>query len=946
MLHDPLHQVAQKALDEFPHADLLAAWPAKLRHSLQKMAGLSAFVMAQLQKDPELTRRLPEYLTRILSLDEHRERLNQALAHLTDEAQGMRVLRNYRNHALTVIAWRDFLSLWPVEQSLSQLSELAEAIILEAYHWQYHLCCQDFGTPCNRRNEPQPLLIIGMGKLGGGELNFSSDIDLIFTYPEEGETQGSRRSIANSQFFTRLGQRLIKVLSAPTLDGFCYRVDMRLRPFGDSGPLVMSFDALEAYYQEQGRDWERYAMIKARVMGKDSLPHYQPLHDMLRPFVFRRYIDFSAIDSLRRMKAMITSEIRRGNLKDNIKLGQGGIREIEFIAQVFQLIRGGKEPSLRNRGLLKTLVAIEDLALLSSQQVAQLRQSYLYLRKLENLLQAMEDKQTQTLPQDPTALLQLACAMGFDSGEQLLSATDRQMTQVHLIFTDLIGEHSDEKEKAIADFFFELWNMIDNEPVIKQIVTQELPTFDAENICYSLHRFWQDLEKKTLGARGQSVLNRLMPRVLASVFSHPNGEFGLERVLKVLSNIVTRTTYLELLEQYPDALNQLVHLCIESIMISDQLSQYPMLLDELIDPNRLYHPIELNAYAIELGEFLARIPADDDEQQMNALRQFKQICTLKIAAADLSGVLTVMQVSDHLTTLAQTLIAGVIELAWRQITHKYGSPSHLTNTENKGLAVIAYGKLGGIELGYHSDLDLVFVDNCPSHSVTTGEKSIDSRRFYLKLSQRVLHIFSVRTADGCLYEVDMRLRPSGNSGLLIVPIASFASYQFDQAWTWEHQALVRARVVFGDQDLQAEFAQIRAKTLSLHRDPKKLKNDVSQMRKKMRQALAHKKEGRFMIKEDAGGITDIEFLAQYWVLLFSHQHPELTQSSDTISIFETLCAQAIIDRTTADALINAYTKMRHLVHHKNLLNLPPHVKENKMGSERQAVRKIWGEWLE
>mgnify|MGYP001055083856 CR=1 FL=1 len=412
----------------------ISTWPEPLIDDLKRVLGLSCFVGDCLQRDTILSSTLPDMLACEDRAEGYRERLAELLSGCTDEMSGQRVLRQFRNREMTYIAWRDFMGAWELEQSLNHLSMLAEAMIFETYQWQYDICCKEWGTPCNEQGEAQPMLIIGMGKLGGGELNFSSDIDLIFTYPENGETQGARRSIANAQFFTRLGQRIIKALDQQTFDGFCYRVDMRLRPFGESGPLVMSYAALEDYYQEQGRDWERYAMVKARVMGSEMYPEYQELRQMLRPFVFRRYIDFSAIQSLRRMKSMISSEVRRRGLSNNIKLGSGGIREVEFIAQVFQLIRGGREPSLRGRGLLETLSAIESLNLLEAQEVGHLREAYLFLRRLENLLQAMADKQTQTLPDGEFEQLQLAVAMGVIDLFGSIDATRAHMANFHTIF--------------------------------------------------------------------------------------------------------------------------------------------------------------------------------------------------------------------------------------------------------------------------------------------------------------------------------------------------------------------------------------------------------------------------------------------------------------------------------------------------------------------------------
>lgn len=931
-------------------------WPELLKSELIYVLGLSQFIGEALQRDEVLCQQLPHMLedaaqTESLShqsksrFDGYRSELAKQLAACNDEMSFHRRLRQFRNREMVYIAWRDFTTSWPLEESLEHLSALAEALIFETYQWQYQVCCSEWGTPTNADGEAQPMLIIGMGKLGGGELNFSSDIDLIFTYPENGETQGARRSIANAQFFTRLGQRIIKALDQHTFDGFCYRVDMRLRPFGESGPLVMSYAALEDYYQEQGRDWERYAMIKARVMGREMYPQYQELRQMLRPFVFRRYIDFSAIQSLRRMKSMISSEVRRRGLQNNIKLGAGGIREIEFIAQVFQLIRGGREPSLRQRGLLETLTAIEELALLQPEEVGHLRKAYHFLRRLENLLQAMADKQTQTLPDNDIDQLRLATAMQCASWQVLLTHTQQHMANVHQVFAALIGDDEEEEENTIAKHFHELWDMAHKPEVIDSILQQDLACAQSSDIAKVLIQFKDDLAKKTLGPRGRDVLNRLMPKVFQAIFQHPDAEFGLSRVLHLMYKIVTRTTYLELLDEHPAALTQLVRLCTASPMISEQLSRYPILLDELIDPQHLYNPISLSAYKTELRDFLARIPEDDMEQQMEALRQFKQICILRIAAADIAGALPVMKVSDHLTYLAEAIVEAVIHQAWLQVSAKYGQPRHLKDRDGKGFAVIGYGKVGGWELGYNSDLDIVFMHDCPIDSYTDGQKEIDGRQFYLRLAQRIIHIFSIRTASGILYEVDTRLRPSGVSGLLVSPAQAFDEYQRNDAWTWEHQALVRARVIYGDEPLQHAFNQTRHEILSLPREETKLKQDVVEMRLKMREHLGGKKAGRFMLKQDIGGITDIEFLAQYLILRFSYDKPKLTCWSDNVRIFESLLVQGVMEEQQAAALTKAYTSMRNQIHHRNLLNLDADVDESKFTEERKLVTEVWNQWL-
>ncbi|SHO56113.1 bifunctional [glutamate--ammonia ligase]-adenylyl-L-tyrosine phosphorylase/[glutamate--ammonia-ligase] adenylyltransferase [Vibrio quintilis] len=927
------------------HPEIMA-WPEDLLGQLRYVLGLSDFIFDALIRDERLCREFPSIMNEPSRLYKYRERLQSELSSVSEEKAGYQLLRHYRRQEMVYIAWRDFLANWSLQESLAHLSALAEAMIFEVYDWQYQLCCQLWGTPCDSEGKAQPMLIIGMGKLGGAELNFSSDIDLIFTYPENGETQGVRKSLSNAQFFTRLGQRIIKSLDQHTADGFCYRVDMRLRPFGDSGPLVMSFSALEDYYQDQGREWERYAMVKARVMGREMYACYRQLRQMLRPFVFRRYIDFSAIQALRRMKAMIQSEVRRRGLTNNIKLGAGGIREIEFIIQSFQLIRGGREPALRRRGLSETLDAIESLGLLGADEIDHLRNAYRFLRRMENLLQAIADKQTQTLPDEPVCQMRLATALNLDSWESLLKLTEQHMGRVNQVFIHLIGEEDHASDCPVPGVYCELWNMAEHPDVVSEIVAQEFGHSEPDEIKEIICGFRSDLARKTLGPRGREVLNHLMPKVFQAIFTHPDSQFGLPRVLSFLQKIVTRTTYLELLDEYPGALKQLVKLCTASPMISEQLGRYPVLLDELLDPQHLYNPVSLENYKPELRDFLTRIPEDDMEQQMEGLRQFKQICLLRIAAADIAGALPVMKVSDHLTYLAEAIVEAVVQQAWKQLAEKYGEPTHLSQRDGTGFAVIGYGKVGGWELGYNSDLDLVFMHDCPSDVYTDGRKEIDGRQFYLRLAQRIIHIFSVRTASGILYEVDTRLRPSGASGLLVTTVEAFNEYQNQEAWTWEHQALVRTRIIYGDLTLKTAFSAVRHQVLSKVRDESGLKKEVVGMRDKMREHLSAKKAGRFMIKQDPGGITDIEFLAQYLVLRYSAEHPSLTEWSDNVRIFGSLMQSNLLEQDQARILTHAYTTLRDQIHRRNLLNLDADVKDDKLVSERESVIHAWKQWFE
>ncbi|MDF7671299.1 bifunctional [glutamate--ammonia ligase]-adenylyl-L-tyrosine phosphorylase/[glutamate--ammonia-ligase] adenylyltransferase [Orbaceae bacterium ESL0721] len=859
---------------------------------------------------------------------------------ITTDDEIMKVIRQFRRLILMRIAWSQLTNSSTTTETLTQLSALAELLLLKVRDILYKQSCQEWGTPCDEEGKPQPLLILGMGKLGGGELNFSSDIDLIFTYPEQGETQGGRRVLDNGTFFTRLGQRIIKMMDQITEDGLVYRVDMRLRPLGEGGPLALSFSAMEDYYQEQGRDWERYAMVKAKVLGDH---HYaKALYQMLKPFIYRRYIDFSVLQSLRNMKGMIEREVRRRELNNNIKLGAGGIREIEFIVQVIQLIRGGRLTALQTRSLLTALSVIEEESLLPTAEIEQLRENYLFLRRTENLIQAIHDEQTQTLPENDLDRARVADGMGFVTWGDFDQDLAKRLQQNRHIFNNLIGDVEAEAE-SYDDRFNELWSA----DLSSDEVATLLPKIgydDAVEIAGQLKQFRLDISKRTIGVRGREILDQLMPRLLANICDRSNAVTILTRILPLITNIVSRTTYLELLLEYPAALLQLIKLCATSPMISTQLAHYPLLLDELIDTNTLSHIPAPDEYKSELYQYLLRIESSDEEQQLEALRQFKQMQLLHIAAADVGQLLTTMQVSDHLTYVAEALIDFVVKMAWRQITARYGKPNYLLDGEI-GLIVIAYGKLGGWELGYGSDLDLVFLHNCPENSITDGDKVIDSRQFYLRLVQRIIHLFSVRTSFGILYEVDLRLRPQGDAGLLACSLEAFANYQHLEAWTWEHQALVRARVVYGDKTLVQQFNTIRQQVLCQPRSEQTLKNEVREMREKMRTHLDNSSADLFNLKSGAGGIGDIEFLSQYLVLNYADKNPIMTRWTDNVRILEMAAKQQIMQPSEAATLTQIYIAMRNEIHRLALQNIPCEVNCDCFRQEREAVKESWERWL-
>ncbi|MCJ8301850.1 bifunctional [glutamate--ammonia ligase]-adenylyl-L-tyrosine phosphorylase/[glutamate--ammonia-ligase] adenylyltransferase [Shewanella sp.] len=941
----PLSAIIVKVADRYWQR-LNEVWPQRSEElsqqqsgELYRIMGLSDFIAEQLCRHPDWISPLFNGLLDNLERQSFDREVHELLEACASEDEVKLHLRRYRNRQMVRLAWRDFFGYVSLEDSLLDLSALSEALIIAGRDWLYTDMCKQLGTPCDSEGNPQPLLVLGMGKLGGRELNFSSDIDLIFTFPEHGETQGGRRSLANQQFFIRMGQRLVNLLHQVTVDGFVYRVDMRLRPYGESGPLVVSFSGLEDYYQEQGRDWERYAMVKARALGPWTA-YSDELHSMLRPFVYRRYIDFSAIESLRKMKQLITQEVRRRQLTDNIKLGAGGIREVEFVIQSFQLIRGGREPSLRQQSLFAAIDTLYSLGQLEYLVVDELKQSYLLLRRVENLLQAIGDKQTQTLPDNGLDWYRLCHALGMASEAELRTHIESAMSKIHRHFKDTVGGN---EQDDITDLWTQdLWNIQEDDHAQSLISEQAIEDPDL----WPLLKQWREtIVKRSIGPRGRDTLDKLMPWLLRE-FTHldsPSKAFAA--VSKVLDQILTRTTYLELLYENPGARQQLVSLCQASPWIAEQLSKFPMLLDELIDPTQLYDTTSLDDYASELRQYLLRVPEEDMEQQMEVLRQFKLSQQLKIAAADVTGVLPVSEVSDHLTLLAEAVIDQVVTQAWLQITSRHGIPTHLEGGD-MGFAVIGYGKAGGLELGYGSDLDLVFLHNysrerCPEHSETDGARPIEIGHFYLKLAQRILHLFSTRTTSGELYEVDMRLRPSGSSGLLVSEIENFGLYQKEEAWTWEHQALVRARFMFGANDLSSRFSLIRSQVIEQERDKHTLAKEVREMRVKMREHLLKVDTGMFDLKQSEGGIADIEFIAQYLVLAYAHEHDELYTWSDNLRIFETLGELELLPLIDVQSLIQAYFFLRDESHRLALQHLPVQILDTKAEEHAHRVMDIY-----
>lgn len=913
-----------------------------LLDSATSVLAASEYVLNQGERQPHRITELFESgdIELVYAEDGYQKRLQSRLETVQDEASLHQQLRAFRQREMVRIIWRDLAGWADLAETVRELTALADCCVEQAlntlYQWQTLL----LGTPLNEHGQAQQLIVLGMGKMGAGELNLSSDIDLIFTYPEEGETQGARKSLTNEEFFTRLGRKLIQALDNVTVDGFVFRVDMRLRPFGESGSLVASFGAMEDYYQTQGREWERYAMIKARpVTGSEQ--DKKAISELLRPFVYRRYLDYGMFDSLREMKSMIAGQLHLKGMEDNIKLGAGGIREIEFIGQVFQLIYGGRDLPLQQRPILTIMELLAERKLLSGYAVTALKNAYVFLRRAEHRIQAWADQQTHLLPKEDEARARLAKTMGFESWATFFKTLNGHRQQVHEHFEQLLTapQADDENSDSIA-------LLTSNEAEITAYL-KKWGYRDPEQSQQTIEKLLNLHAVKNLSHTGRGRLKKLLPLLVQAAAGTENPDSCLNRMIPLLESIMRRSAYMSLLVENTLALSQLVKLCAASPLISHQLARYPVLLDELLDPRSLYEVPGREKQKNLLNQFLSVAEETDLEQQMNLLREFRQIATLHVAAADVTEVLPLMRVGDQLSELAEILLERALQLAWSYLSARHGLPQGADPHDmlRCGFSVIAYGKLGGLELGYGSDLDLVFVFDDAREGMTDGDKPVDLMVFYTRLAQRMIHLLNTVTSGGLLYEVDTRLRPSGNSGLLVSPISGFADYQQNEAWTWEHQALVRARCVAGDKKLAEQFSNIRQQVLSKPRTESELAKEVSEMRQKMRQQLDKSSAGKFDLKQGVGGITDIEFMVQYAVLAWSSSLPDLMVYTDNIRILDALVATDKLSQHEGTMLADAYRYYRSEANHCVLQEQPAVVPEAKTADFQQQVNAIWQRWL-
>ncbi|ADV26280.1 (Glutamate--ammonia-ligase) adenylyltransferase [Pseudoxanthomonas suwonensis 11-1] len=805
------------------------------------------------------------------------------------------VLRRYRAAASTRLVWRDILGLDDVDATLAGSTELAEqclAIALEALEREF---AERHGVVRDPAGNPQRLVVFGLGKLGGGELNFSSDIDLVYAYAHDGDSDG-RRSLAAEEYFARLGQRLAKLLDEVTADGFCHRVDLRLRPFGNAGRVAWSFAAMDQYFQREGRDWERYAWLKARTVAGDIAAGEAWL-ETLRPFVYRRYLDFTALDGLRAMKAAIVAEMQRRDMADDLKRGRGGIREIEFLVQSLQLIRGGREPALRGRRLLLALQALVEGGQIAPEDGAALAEAYRFLRRLENRVQMLADAQVHSLPEDEEGRERIAVALGYEGWAPLAATLATCRARVSAEFDALLVPR---RGQSAPDALEGYWRLLPQAG--EATVLADAGFNDAGGADAAVRDFARSNGVRALSDAARGRLDRVVPALLGAAARSAQPDAALRRLLGLLQSILRRASYLALLDEQPSALGRLVDVLARSALLAERIAAYPLLLDELLDV-RVAGPIpdaaemhQACAAAVDSGD-------GDPEAALRALNEVRLALSFRIALAALDHRQPAVDSVRQLAWLADAVVAQVLAMAEGEVVGAHG------RIEGGRFAVVGYGSLGGCELGFGSDLDLVFLYDADGEAVSDGRRPLEAGRWYARLAQKVVGLLGAVTSAGRLYETDMRLRPDGGKSLLVSSLASYSEYQLHRAWTWEHQALVRARMVAGDASLGADFGQVRRETLARPRDAAALAADVASMRRRMRAELDRSDAARFDLKQGAGGLVDLEFLVQYLVLREAAGCAALLEPRDTPRLLATLASEGVLDTDMVESLRQAHSAL-------------------------------------
>ncbi|MEO8670652.1 MAG: bifunctional [glutamate--ammonia ligase]-adenylyl-L-tyrosine phosphorylase/[glutamate--ammonia-ligase] adenylyltransferase [Tahibacter sp.] len=869
---------------------------------LQRVLLASDFAFDCFQRDPSLL--APTAL--ILMSD---PRPADARAHLLDpdernESTQFSQLRRFRKREALRLIWRDVNGLDDVADTLAGSTALAETCLDAALRSAEAMLQARYGMPRNAQGVVQRLVVLGLGKLGGGELNFSSDVDLILAYDENGQTDGAR-VLDNEAFFTRLGQHMVKLLADVTADGYVYRVDLRLRPFGTAGRVALSFAAMEQYYQREGRNWERYAWIKARPVAGD-LGAGKRLTETLRPFVYRRYLDYSAFAGLREMKSLIDAEVARKDLTDDLKLGPGGIREVEFIVQLLQMIRGGREPSLRVRGLLPALAACEQLGVLERARARRLREAYLFLRRVENRLQMLRDEQTHALPDDVLLRERLAVSLDYADSAAFDRALALHRSVVSEDFALLLAPLKRDETATMPTAWIDLWRGLDSEEGDARALAAA-GFVPAEPVRDALLGLIRSPAVRGTSARTRERFDLLMPQLLMAAAASRAPNECLERLVRLLHAIVRRSVYLSLLDEQPGARKRLIALFADSAWLADRVIAHPLLLDDLFDPRLEQVPVDRASIGQEITRRLATLDDADAETEIEVLQEIKHSLGFRLGLAFLAQRADAVATSRRLAALAEAIVGAVLSYAERDALRQHGKlAGHLG--QGCGLAVLGYGSLGAAELGFASDLDLVFVyDGALGQAESDGPKPLDGQRYYARIAQRIVHLLTTLTRAGRLYEIDVRLRPDGAKGLLVTSLQAFADYQRDRAWTWEHQALVRSRCLGGDLSLMRRFAETRAEILEHPRNADEVFAHVTQMRARWRAERDRSSDVELDLKQGAGALLDIEFLVQALVLAHSARVPALLLKTSSDGLLRIATDASLLAPSQGEALLRAHS---------------------------------------
>lgn len=835
------------------------------------------------------------------------------LQHDENEDELARQLRLLRRYVMAHIITRDLARVSDLTEVTGTITLFADFAVNTAAQFAHHYYQGLYGSPIGRHSQaPLHLSVVAMGKAGGHELNVSSDIDLIFVYPEAGDTNGKREK-SNQEFFTKVGQKLIALLNDITGDGQVFRVDMRLRPDGDAGPLVLSESALEQYLVQQGREWERYAWCKGRVVT----PYPNDISALVRPFVFRKYLDFNAYEAMRGLHKQIRQEVTRKGMADNVKLGAGGIREVEFIAQIFQLIRGGQVRSLQLKGTQETLVELAKLGMLEADTVATLLAAYRFLRDVEHRLQYWDDQQTQMLPSQDEQQQKLAASMGYEDYPSFLSALNQHRQAVNNTFNEILTD-PEEKQNHDAHVLDGIWQA-DVEHQHKEAVLAE-QGFDAATVLARLDHMRASSKYRQLSAHAQQRFDALVPQLTIAAAATANANATLSRLLDFLEAISRRSAYLAFLHEHPEALAHLAALMSQSSWVAGYLQRHPILLDELLSDQLTQIDVDWTTRCAELNQQLNDC-GEDIEAKMDVLRRFQHAQTFRLSVQDLAGLWTIEALSDQLSALADLLLQAAMDHVWQSLTKKH--------TDTPKMAIIGYGKLGGKELGYASDLDLVYLydDDHP-----------DAADTYARFARRLTSWLTAPTGAGVLYEVDLRLRPNGDAGFAASHINAFARYQRENAWTWEHQALTRARGVAGHADVINTFDTIRHEILTRHRDQDKLAADIIAMREKM---FATHPPVDDNVKYARGGVVDVEFIVQYLILAQAHHHEQLLQNYGNIALLSMGADVGLIDETLAESSRTAYRHYRKQQHNTKLRDAVHAEVNDTLLAHYQVVKTLW-----